>query len=114
MFKRENRLPARTRLSQARFLTHPFFRLKVGVNNLSINRYAFVVKKSVDKRAVYRNRIRRLFRSCVEDLALEIKPGQDMLFFLEKGIIDQPKEELQKVVGEFLRKNQLLDETARA
>ena len=114
MFKRELRLPARTHIQQSRYFSHPLFRLKRGVNDLSVNRFAFVVKKSVDKRAVYRNRIRRLFRSCIEDVSEKLPVGYDMLFFLEKGIIDKSKEDLQKEVEDFLSKNHLFNENTRS
>lgn len=108
MLAREYRLPASTRLSHARFAKTELFAVKYASNNLLINRFAFVVKKSVDKRAVVRNRIRRLFRSCVEELREQIIPGYDMLFFLEKGIIDKQQVKLCEELQKFLKAKQLI------
>ena len=108
MLSREYRLPATTRLSRARFARTDLFSLKYASNTLSVSRYAFVVKKSVDKRAVARNRIRRLFRSCIEELHEKIVPGYDMLFFLEKGIIDKQQADLCKELEIFLQQKQLI------
>jgi ribonuclease P protein component len=108
MLAREYRLPATTKLSQAHFAKTELFGVKYAANNLAVCRFAFVVRKSVDKRAVARNRIRRLFRSCVEELRGQIVPGYDMLFFLEKGIIDKQQAELCKELQAFLQQKHLI------
>jgi len=96
MLARKYRLPATTKLPHARFIKTELFSLKYAENNLALSRFAFVVRKSVDKRAVARNRIRRVFRSCIEELLEQIIPGIDMLFFLEKGIMDKQQAEICK------------------
>lgn len=82
--------------------------MKYTRNGLQISRFAFVVKKSVDKRAVVRNRIRRVFRSCIEEQVGQIAPGYNMLFFLEKGIIEKRQQDLCQEVRTILLKKQLL------
>lgn len=94
MLKRLNRLPSAAKLSPAHFLKTSDFSVKFARNGQENSRFAFVVKKSLDKRAVIRNRVRRVFRSCIEELLLQITPGYDMLFFLEKGIIVKKRTEL--------------------
>jgi ribonuclease P protein component len=108
MLAREYRLPATAKLIRARFAKTEYFGLKYARNTLSVSRFAFVVKKSVDKRAVARNRIRRVFRSCIEDLHTQIVPGYDMLFFLEKGIIDKQQAELCQELRIVLKQQQLI------
>src|SRR5437016_6210918 len=102
MLSREYRLPATTKLVQARFIKTPLFSMKYAQNNLAVSRFAFVVRKSVDKHAVARNRIKRVFRSCIEELQTAIVPGYDMLFFLEKGIIDKQQKDLCEELQTFL------------
>lgn len=101
------RLPAAQRLHHPLFRKTPLFSVKIAKNNMDVSRYAFLVRKSIDKRAVVRNRIRRVFRSCIEDQLQNIKPGYDMLFFLEKGIMDKPKAEVSQTLQQFLREQQL-------
>lgn len=108
MLSREYRLPAKTRLVRPRYLKKGLFSFKYAKNDLSASRFAFVVRKSVDKRAVVRNRIRRVFRSCIEELVERIVPGYDMLFFLEKGIIDVTRDTLLKEVTLILEEKGLL------
>lgn len=108
MLAREYRLPPTTKLIRAQFVRTPLFGFKYTKNTLKVSRFAFVVRKSVDKRAVVRNRIRRLFRSCIEDFRNQIVPGYDMLFFLEKGIIDKQQQDLCREIKDFLHQKHLL------
>jgi len=108
MLSREYRLPATTKLIHARFTKTSLFSIKYAQNNLTVSRFAFVVRKSVDKRAVVRNRIKRVFRSCVEELRTTIVPGYDMLFFLEKGIMDKQQKDLCRELEEFFQQKQLI------
>ena len=108
MLSREYRLPATTKLFHANYTKTELFGLKYASNGLTVSRFAFVVRKSVDKRAVVRNRVRRLFRSCIEELYKDIDPGYDMLFFLEKGIIDRQRADLCKDLLIFLQQKRLI------
>lgn len=108
MLSREYRLPATTKLLHARFVRNPLYGMKYAQNNLGVSRFAFVVRKAVDKRAVARNRIRRVFRSCIEELLDQIVPGYDMLFFLEKGIIDKQQQDLCEEIRTALQQKQLI------
>ena len=108
MLSQPNRLPATVKISQARFLKTPLFSVKFGKNDLDVSRFGFVVRKTVDKRAVYRNRIRRVLRSCIEEQLSEIATGYDMLFFPEKGIIDKKQQELCQILHQHLEQQRLL------
>jgi ribonuclease P protein component len=98
MLSQPHRLPATTRLKSAKFFKTPLFSVKYAPNNLEVSRFGFVIRKTVDKRAVVRNRIRRVFRSCIEQQREEMKPGYDMLFFLEKGIMEKKQQELCQIL----------------
>lgn len=110
MLPRNHRLPASIRLKHPTFIRGKNFTGKFSDNDLSYSRFGFIVKKAVDKRATTRNRIRRLFRSCIESLLVEVKPGYDMLFFLEKGIIDTQQAELLQEIRTILSEKRLLEE----
>lgn len=108
MLKKPNRLPATQKLKTSSFCKTPTFSVRISKNNLPDNRFGFIVKKAIDKRAVTRNRIRRVFRSCIEEMFAEIKSGHDMLFFLEKGIIDRKRELILKDIHSLLFEKGLL------
>lgn len=108
MLDKQYRLPAAVRINSPQsFATQTFF-LKVGRNDLAFSRFGFVVRKSVDKRATARNRIKRVFRSCIEEMLPEIKHGHDMLFFLKGRVLEMNREELYNELHAFLKEKQLL------
>ncbi len=106
------RLPSTQKLSRAIYKKTPLFSVKYVRNNGNESRFAFVVTKKIDKRAVIRNRIRRVFRSCIEQHLENITPGYDMLFFLEKGIIDKLQPEICQTLLSFLDQENLLQKKA--
>ncbi|HZE86761.1 MAG TPA: ribonuclease P protein component [Methylomirabilota bacterium] len=108
MLQKQNRLPAHTKLHHPFSFTTPLFILKVSNNGLQTSRFAFVIRKALDKRATERNRMRRVFRSCIETMLDELKEGKDMLFLLKKGILEMRHEDLYNEVHTFLRERQLL------
>ena len=101
MLDKIHRLPSNTQLKNSRFYKTPLFAVKIAKNDQLGSRFAFLVRKKVDKRAVVRNRIRRVFRSCVEEMLGEIASGHDMLFFLERGIMEKRREELLEELKKF-------------
>ena len=108
MLSKEYRLPADSQLKNSSFFKTPLFAVKIAKNGSTESRFAFLVRKKVDKRAVKRNRIRRVFRSCIEQMLGEIKQGYDMLFFLEKSIIDTDRKQLFEMIKMFLEEKNLL------
>lgn len=108
MLSQPYRLPATIRLQQSKFFKKQLFAIKYAPNDLDVSRFGFVVRKTVDKRSVVRNRIKRVFRSCIEEHLQSIRPGQDMLFFLEKGIMDKSRDEICQLLMQALRKKKLV------
>ncbi len=85
-------------------------RLKGRDDNRMGSRFAFVVPVSVDKRAVGRNRLKRLVRESVRLALPSLSPGWDGVFMVRKGLGD----EFGAVDGkakEILRKAGLLNES---
>lgn len=108
MLSKEHRLPSHTRLKNPSFFKTPLFAVKIAKNGLSESRFAFLVRKTVDKRAVIRNRIRRVFRSRIEAMPEVLTSGHDMLFFLEKSILDEERDILFKDLHKFFSEKGLL------
>lgn len=108
MLDKQYRLPAAVRLKSPKsFATQTFF-LKVSKNGLSVSRFGFVVRKTIDKRATARNRIRRVFRACLEEILPEIPSGYDFLFLLKGSILEMKREELYNGLHTFLKEKHLL------
>ena len=102
MLQRSFRLPASTRLLRPKTTFTPYFAVKIAPNDFGFNRYGFVVSKKIDKRAVYRNRLKRRFRAGVELIQKEVPQGYDVLFILKKEAVEQITESLHKEVKKIL------------
>lgn len=81
-----------------------FFNIRKFENSKPTSRFGFVVSKKVDKRAVVRNRAKRVLRSCVEERVSVIEPGFDFLFVLKPDIVHATREELEKDLDSFFTK----------
>ena len=85
MLKKENRLP-RGFLKSESTINSYLYVFKIAKNQKNVSRFGFIVSKKIDKRATVRNRIRRKFRSCIEERLSEIERGYDFLFIFKKNI----------------------------
>lgn len=104
MFKRENRLAAGVRFNKARNFSISQFTVKIQSNGLLINRFGIVVSKKVDRRAVVRNRIKRIFRTFLSDLNKQMVAGNDILFIIKPEILRKTKEEILSLIKNSLQK----------
>lgn len=69
----------------------------------SVPRFAFVVSTAVDKRAVKRNRARRLLREAVRHLLPNVKQGVDCVFIARRSIIGRDMRQVLGVVTKLLK-----------
>ncbi|MEK7517354.1 MAG: ribonuclease P protein component [Patescibacteria group bacterium] len=103
MFKRENRLPRGIGFRGMSFFPTPFFVLKVRKNELALNRFGVVVSKKIDKRASFRNRIKRMVRKIFIDLNKEMA-GYDILLIARLGIVSTTDDRISFAIRETLKK----------
>ncbi len=104
MFKRENRLVSGARFGKSYFFSAPEFVLKERKNELLRNRFGIVVSKKIDKRAVVRNKIKRIFRDALVNLNKNMTVGHDMLFIVRAGVLKKTKEETQGIIKNVIEK----------
>ena len=108
MLKRVYRLGKIVKLTKGKNYNGQFFTLRSAKNGLFYNRYAFVVSKKIDKRAVVRNKTKRKLRSCIEKMFDKIKTGYDFVFYVKKVAASQTLKELYLDVKTVLGKEELL------
>lgn len=92
MLPTPNRLPSpqiKSVMRRGRRVSVGSVQLIVAHNALGLSRFAFVVPISMDKRAVVRNRVRRLMRESVRLALSVIAPGRDGVFLIRKGLPDE-------------------------
>jgi ribonuclease P protein component len=104
MLKRKFRIPRGIRFNNSRLFSSPLFTIKVRDNGFLFNRFAIVVSKKVDKRAVVRNRIRRLISSSIEELYNDLKQGKDTMFIVKREAINKSRRDFFKEIKLTLEK----------
>lgn len=78
-------------------------------NGLEESRFGFVVSTKISKRAVVRNRIKRLLRQSIHQNLDKIKSGFDIVFFTRPGVEKYDKlEKIEPLVLNNLAKLNLL------
>ncbi len=108
MLKKKYRLPRTVNLRNANLIRLPFFWIKINKNKLLTNRMGIVASKKVSKRAVDRNRAKRLIRSVIEELWDKIIPGYDILFILKKEAVDKIRTDFYLPIKNILEKERLI------
>ena len=108
MLKRKYRLPVRAKLTRPSSHKSRTFWLKIYKNNLPFSRFGFVISKKIDKRAVVRNRTKRVLRSCIEELRQKIENGYDMLFILQKNAVGQKREAFYSEIEKLFKELKLI------
>lgn len=106
MLKKHSRL--KNTLLNSSFFSTPYFNLKFQINRGNVSRFGFIVSKRIDKRAVVRNRIKRVLRSCIERNTGSIKKGYDFSFIIKNEAVGMNREELCRVVLDSFGQNKLL------
>lgn len=120
MLSKQHRLPTKYDFAKVkrhgRVIHHPFCIISVlKRRDPSLregpSRFGFVVSKKIDKRAVKRNRARRIFSEVIrlmlknQNKAKPIIPlGYDVVFIIKKSALDKGYEEIHTVLDPVLPK----------
>jgi len=109
---KQHRLPLRTELrrikKEGKIIQGKFFSLLLAKCHQP-SRFAFIVSKKIHKRAVKRNRIRRLLAESVRSFLTNIKPDFDIVFLTKKAIVDQGFDQIKNEVEKIFKKAKLLE-----
>lgn len=92
MLPKENRLPSpqiKTVMRRGKRVSAQSLQFIFAQNTLPVSRFTFVVPKNVDKRAVGRNRLKRLARESVRLALPSLASGWDGVFMVRKGLGDE-------------------------
>ena len=96
----------------------PFFSLlyfKPKGDGLTLSKFAFVLSKKVSKKAIERNRTKRILAGSVRSLIKEIQEGYLVLFLVKKRAIGENKQVILETIADvFLRIGLLKNEEDNA
>lgn len=85
-----------------------FLFIKTVRNNLKTNRFAFIVSKKIAVKANQRNQIKRRLRGIIEEVMSQIKEGFDVVIVAQKGITQEPFQDIKKDILAVLGRIKLL------
>lgn len=112
MLSKKNRLPLRSELQRIKkegeIFHFSFFSLLIAKNGDGLNRFGFIVSKKIHKKAVIRNRIKRLLREATQSQLAKMKPGFDVVFLIKRKILWQDFPVVSQAVEQALKEGGLL------
>ena len=91
-------------LRRGRRSSSPLFHAASRPNGLAHSRFAFIVPRAVDKRAVVRNRLRRRMREYIRARAGRIVPSHDIAITCKKEAAAAPRIHFYAELKEFLNR----------
>lgn len=103
----KNRLKKRedfsTIFSKGAYAAFDELSIKYTKNSLDVSRIGFPIGKNYSKKAVVRNRSRRVLRKACSDLLIQIKPGFDIVLLIKPSYqhieLGEITRQLQKVLS---------------
>lgn len=107
MLPKQYRLPLRTEFKrikkEGKLFSGKFFSLLVNKQPAGNrpSRFAFIISKKIHKKAIKRNRVRRLLVEAVRGILPKIKPGFDFVFLVKKTILEKKLSEIKNEVEKF-------------
>jgi len=112
MLPKENRLVRKPDFEKVKGKGKKFqsnlFGLLVLPNEEEKSRFGFVISKKLSKRAVKRNRVKRILREQVRIILTKIKPGFDVVFLGKKALLESGSEKVGLEIKRLFGKASLL------
>jgi ribonuclease P protein component len=102
MLKKENRLSKIKRSGGKRY-SLPLFNIYIFQNKEEKARFGFVVSKKIDKRAVIRNKTKRVLRAAAKGF-LKRLTGKDIIVISKKSLTFKEREIVEKEFEEIFNK----------
>ncbi|MFA7169292.1 MAG: ribonuclease P protein component [Candidatus Paceibacterota bacterium] len=90
------------------FFSQDFLAIKMIKNDLAYSRFGFIVSNKVSKRAVHRNRTKRLLRESVRLTWDNLVPGIDAVIMARADLSGRKFEEVNIAVDRLLKRSGLL------
>jgi ribonuclease P protein component len=69
------------------------------------SRFGFIISTKISKKAVIRNKIKRIISGFISQNCKTLKKGQDVVFLIKPSIVKLRREEIEKETNEIITKN---------
>ena len=111
MLPKPNRLPKeefKKLFTHGKRIHIPEFQIIVSPSHATISRFAVIVGKNISKRAVERNRIKRLIRESIQHLLPQIVQSIDCVIIVKKNFSSTNQTEIELTIKKIFVNNNLL------
>ena len=95
----------RTLFRYGRYFESSFFKLVARQNTLPYDRFAFIAPKTVDKRAVVRNRLRRRAREWMLAYHFPARSPLDVAVLFKKEVVTATKANFYEELSRIIRRS---------
>ena len=107
MLKRENRITKRKNFEEVkkkgRIFHSPLFGLLVLTTEDKVKEFGLIISKKVSKKAVARNKVKRLLAEAIRRNLDKINEGYRMIFLVKPSILGKKAEEIEGEVIKLLK-----------
>ncbi len=100
-------------LRRGKILNSLSFRIFVLPNTKKIIRIAVIVPIKLEKRAVKRNKIKRLFKETIRINLKKIKKGTDLIFLIKKKAMEKNFFEIKEETEDFLIREKIMKDVEK-
>lgn len=108
MLKRKNRLSKVVRKKSSSFISSELFNIRVSENREKESRFGIVVSKKTSKKAVLRNKTKRIIRDIITKNLEQIVKGKDIIIVSKKILNKDNKEKARVNLIEFFKKEKII------
>ncbi len=102
MLKKENRLK-KVAGTKGKVIETPLFNIKISKSGEKVSRFGFVVSKKVSKKAVLRNKTKRVLAQSARELLKSLGEGKNVIVYAKKLLTFKQLEEVKKSLQEALK-----------
>jgi ribonuclease P protein component len=107
VLKKENRIRSKKEFfeikNKGRVSYSPFFGWLFHKENDDLKKFGFIVSKKISKRAVDRNRIRRILSEIIRNNLDKFEKGTRLVFLTKQEILGKKMEEVEIEVKKFIK-----------
>ncbi len=108
MLKRQNRLAKINKKGQSKFFASPNFNIRISGNKEKETRFGIVVSKKTSKKAVLRNKTKRIIREIIRENIKDIAKGKDIIIVSKKTLNQKLRKEAEQDLLNVFKKARII------
>jgi ribonuclease P protein component len=108
MLKKQNRLSRINKKKQSQFFVSPMFNIRISENTEDKVRFGIIVSKKTSKKAVLRNKTKRVLRDIIQGNINKFIKGKDIIIVSKRILNKTLKKEAEVEILELFKKTKTI------